>query len=133
MADIQNQIIALRRKIDLLQNTDVVFNTEPRNPGRNTIWVDTTAQSTKFWNGTSWVITGGNLTDWNMTVVFTASDYRVIAWTSGVVSIGTTTSKTDYATTSGNFTMAATTYFYWQADQPTTIQTTSTAGDVVTA
>jgi len=137
MADLQNQIIALRRQIDKLENTNVVFNTEPKNPNSQTVYVNSTTGETKYWTGKEWVITsgtgGGGLTGWNTTVVFTATDYRTIAWTSGVVSIGTTTSKTDYSTNSGNFTMAATTYFYWQADNPTAIQTTSTAGDVVIA
>lgn len=131
--DLANQIIALRRQVESLKNTDVVFNTEPKNPTPSTIWVDTTARATKYWDGSNWVITGGALTDWNMSVVFTASDYRTIAWATGVVSIGTAESKTDYATTSGNFTMSATTYFYWQEDAPTSIQTTTTAGSVVTA
>ena len=49
------------------------------------------------------------------------------------MSIGTTDSKIDYETTAGNFTMTTTTYFYWQADLPTTIQTTTTPGAVVVA
>lgn len=49
------------------------------------------------------------------------------------MSVGTASSKIDYATTAGNFTMTTTTYFYWQSDLPTSIQTTTTAGAVVVA
>ena len=135
--DLANQIIQLRRKIDQLENTNVVFNVEPRNPNTQTVYVNSANGETKYWTGKEWVITsgtgGGGLTGWNTTVVFTATNYRTIAWSTGVVSIGTTDASTDYATTSGNFTMAATTYFYWQADNPTAIQTTSTPGNVVIA
>lgn len=137
MSDIQNQIIALRRQISLLDNTNVVFNTEPKNPTTQTIYVNTQTQETKYWDGTNWVIAsswgGWTLTGWNMSVAFTASDYRTIAWTSWVVSISTATWKTDYSTTSGNFTMSATTYFYFNPDTPTSIQTTTTPGLAVSA
>jgi hypothetical protein len=66
------------------------------------------------------------LLDWSTSVLFTATDYRIIAWSAWVVSIWTATWKADYATLSGNFTMSTTTYFYWQEDMPTTIQTTTT-------
>lgn len=126
--DLQNLIIDLRRKVAALENNQTVFigPQEPRQPNTQTVWINANG-TTKFFDGSNWVISGGMLTDWNMTVVFTASDYRTIAWTTGVVSIGTAENKTDYATTSGNFTMTTTTYFYWQADLPTTIQTTTTA------
>jgi hypothetical protein len=132
--DIPNQIIALRRQVEALNRATVVFNVEPKNPNPETIWVDTNAQTTKYWDGSNWITTSaGGLTDWNTSVVFTATDYNTIAWTSWVVSIGTRDSVTDYATNSGTFDMTTTTYFYWQEDAPTAIQTSTDASAVVVA
>lgn len=84
---IQNQIIALRRQISALENTELIFTVEPKNPSTQKIWLDTENRTTKYWDGSNWILSGSDLTDWNTSVVFTASDYRTIAWTSGVVSV----------------------------------------------
>jgi len=59
MADLQNQIIALRRQISQLENTSVVFNIEPKNPTTQTVYVNSSTGETKYWTGKEWVITSG--------------------------------------------------------------------------
>lgn len=133
--DQKNLIIELRRRVNAIETNQSVFiDVEPKNPKTSTVWVRTNGD-TKYWNWSNWVIGWGMgvLTDLNTTVEFTATDYRVIAWSAGVVSIGTRDSKADYTTTAGNVTMTATTYFFWKSDSPTSIQTTTTAGNVVIA
>lgn len=133
--DQKNLILELRRRVNALENQQNVFvDVEPKTLKTNMIYVRSDTWVTKYFDGKNWIIGwGGMLTDWNTTVIFTASDYRTIAWAVWVVSIGTRDSKTDYATTSGNFTMTQTTYFYWQEDNPTAIQTSTVAWDVVIA
>ncbi len=133
--DQKNLIIELRRRVNALETTQNVFvDIEPKSPKTNTVWVRSGSWETKYFDGKNWVIGWGwLLTDWNTSVAFSATDYRTIAWAAWVVSIGTRDTKIDYATTSGNFTMTQTTYFYWQADNPTAIQTTTTAWAVVVA
>lgn len=47
--DLKNLVIELRRKVDLLQNTQTVFvNSEPSNPKTNSIWID--KGTSKFWD-----------------------------------------------------------------------------------
>lgn len=129
--DIKNLIIDLRRKVELLETTPTIFVwTEPKQPTTQTVWVRPDG-TTSYWSWNSWLVSAWVLTDWNISVAFTPTDYRTIAWSAWVISVGTSDSKVDYATTSGSVVMSATTYFYWQEDMPTTIQTTTTAGNAV--
>jgi hypothetical protein len=132
MSYIDNQIVELRRQVERLRaETPAIYSVEPKNPTTSSILIDTSNNQTKYWDWKNWIITWGSLMNWNTSVLFTASDYRTINWSSWVMSVWTTTSKVDYAISSWSFQMSDTTYFYWQDDIPTAIQTTTTPWNAV--
>jgi len=133
MGSYDNAIAKLRSDLELLKNKQVVFNYEPINPTANTIWADPATQTTKFFDWKNWFTTSwGSLSNFTITSVITASDYNTITWTSWVINIGTSTWSVQYAISSGSFDMTTQTYFYWQDDIPTAIQTTTDAWIAVT-
>jgi len=120
-----NQISKLRTDIEILQNKQVVFDFEPRNPTTNSIWLDPNNQTAKFFDGRNWFTTSWwNLLDFTITSTITSTDYRTITWSAWVINIWTSTWKVQYSINSGSFVMTDQTYFYWQDDIPWAIQTT---------
>lgn len=135
MSYIDNQIVELRRQVERLRaETPAIYSVEPKNPTENTVWIDSSSQQLKSWDWSNWIVwsTIWWLTDWWLTSAFTVTDYNTITWWAWVMSIWTNLSKTDYAISAWSFDVTTTTYFYWQKDIPTAIQTTTTAGTAVT-
>lgn len=73
-----------------------------------------------------------NILGWTSTMTFSATDYRTITWTSGVITLANGTTFSIGTGNTGN--MAATTYIYFDKTVSTTaLQITTTAADAVGA
>lgn len=64
-------------------------------------------------------------------MVFTPVDYNTVSWGSGVINISSSAGTASFAISSGSFDLTTTTYFYWQEDIATAIQTTTDAATAI--
>jgi hypothetical protein len=86
MSQLEQQVIDLRRQLDLLKRTKVVISdTEPRSPTSQSIWRD--GGVIKVWDGANWNVMGGGISDFSVDVVFTPVDYNTVSWAAGVINI----------------------------------------------
>lgn len=99
MGVLENQIIELRRQMELLKKSQVVISdTEPRSPTTQSIWRQ--GDTIKWYDGKNWIdqTAGGGVMDFSSNVVFSSSSRTNVTWSAGVVNIGTATGVTSYAT-----------------------------------
>lgn len=102
-----------------------IYSAQPRSPNTQAIWRD--GATIKIWDGSNWNVMGGGISDFSVDVVFTPVDYNTVSWGSGVINISSSAGTASFAISSGSFDLTTTTYFYWQEDIPTAIQTTTDA------
>lgn len=134
MSQLENQVIQLRREMELLKSNQVViYDTQPRSPTTQSIWRQGSSLST--WNGKNWIDTtgGGEITDFANSVFFSSSAYNSVSWSAGAIQIGTSTGVATHSISSGSFTMSVPTFFYWSPSNPNSIQTTTTPATAVTS
>lgn len=134
MSLLEQQVIALRREMELLKKSQVVISSsEPRSPSSQSIWRDGT--QLKSWDGKNWIDMSGSSTilDFTTSVVFSSTGYNNVTWSAGVVNIGTETGVVSHSVGSGSFTMTTNTFLYWAPDSPNSIQTTTTPATAITS
>lgn len=134
MSQLEQQVIELRRQMDLLKRTQVVISdTQPRSPSTQSIWRE--GSSLKTWDGKNWIDTTGSgaILDFTTSVVFSSTGYNNVTWSAGVVNIGTETGVVSHSVGSGSFTMTTNTFLYWAPDSPNSIQTTTTPATAITS
>lgn len=130
MSVLEQQVIQLRRELQLLKNNQVtIFDSEPRSPTSQTIWREGAVM--KIWDGRNWNTTGGGIVGFSLDTVFTADDYNTISWSAGTINVGSVSGTVTSSISSGSFDMTTTTYFYWQSDIPNAIQTTTVSATAV--
>lgn len=81
MSQLEQQVIELRRQMDLLKRTQVVISdTQPRSPSTQSIWRE--GSSLKIWDGKNWIDTTGSgaILDFTTSVVFSSSAYNNVTW-----------------------------------------------------
>lgn len=134
MSQLEQQVIELRRQMDLLKRTQVVISdTKPRSPSSQSIWRD--GALLKTWDWKNWIDTTGSSTilDFTTSVVFSSTAYNNVTWSAGVINIGTNTWVASHSIGAGSFTMTANTFLYWDPSAPTSIQTTTTPATAITS
>lgn len=134
MSLLEQQVIALRREMELLKKSQVVISdTEPRSPSSQSIW--RAGSSLKTWDGKNWIDTKGSgaILDFTTSVVFTSTAFNNVTWSAGVMNIGTDTGVVTHSIAGGSFTMTQNTFLYWAPDSPNSIQTTTTPATAITS
>lgn len=135
MSQLENQVIQLRRELELLKKSQVVISdTEPRSPTTQSIWRQ--GDVIKWYDWKNWIdqtAGGGGMTDFSTSVVFSSTGYNNVTWSAGVINIWTESGVGTHSISSGSFTMTLNTFLYWAPDVPNGIQTTTTPQTAITS